>query len=213
MTVKDREEAVEAISRTEAALREATSDLEEAKAAVLEALSDAPQAGIGDLVERFGVSEEALIAFLQTASELLGDRPLSVQTARRAALVAASGAAWENEVGPLLSSAQVRELLGDVSRQRVDELLRGHRLIGLRDSAGRRRFPSFQFRDARPLEDLVAAYWTLAEASASDWTAASWCTSPDDALDGLSPAQWVHAGADPERLHRVARQDAARLAQ
>jgi hypothetical protein len=210
MTVKDPEKLVEAISRTEATLRDASSELEEAKAAVLEALAESP-GGVRDLTERFGVSEEALLAFLQTVSELLGDRPLSVQTARRAAMLAASGAAWENEIGPMLSSGQVRELLGDVSRQRVDELLRSRRLIGLRDDSGRRRFPGFQFRDGRPLEDLVSAYWTVAEAVASDWTAASWCTSRDEALDGLSPVRWAHEGRDPERLGRVARQDAARL--
>jgi hypothetical protein len=49
-----------------------------------------------------------------------------------------------------MTSAQVRELLGDVSRQRVGELLRERRLIGLRDRAGRRRFPAFQFRGRPP---------------------------------------------------------------
>jgi hypothetical protein len=131
---------------------------------------------------------------------------------RRAGLLAAAGHAWENELGPLLTSAQVRELLGDVSRQRVDELLRARRLIGLRDSAGRRRFPSFQFHAGRPLEPLVGAYWTVADGALDDWTAASWCVSPDEALDGRTPAQWALEGRDPARLARIARQDAARLA-
>jgi hypothetical protein len=39
------------------------------------------------------------------------------------------------------------------------------------------------------------------------------CVSPDEALDGSSPAQWARAGRDPERLARIARQDAARLSQ
>ena len=43
-------------------------------------------------------------------------------------------------------------------------------------------------------------------------TAMSWLASPDDALGGASPAQWVAAGRDYERLLLVARQDAARLA-
>jgi hypothetical protein len=136
-----------------------------------------------------------------------------VQAARRAALLAAAEQAWENELGPLLSSAQVRELLGDVSRQRVDELLRAHRLIGLRDSAGRRQFPAFQFNDGRPLEPLVSACWTVADAAVSDWTAASWCVAADEALAGRSPVQWARDGGDPELLARIARQDAVRLAQ
>jgi hypothetical protein len=44
-------------------------------------------------------------------------------------------------------------------------------------------------------------------------TAASWVAEPDDdALDGLSPAMWIAAGRDLERLRTVCRQDAARLA-
>ena len=44
-------------------------------------------------------------------------------------------------------------------------------------------------------------------------TAVSWLAAPDDALDGLSPAQWVEVGRDSERLLLIARRDAARLAQ
>ena len=128
-------------------------------------------------------------------------------------MLAAAGEVWENELGPLLSSAQVRTLLGDVSRQRVDELLRARRLIGLRDQGGRRRFPAVQFADGRPQEQLVDAFWTLADGAASPWTAASWLVAEDDALDGRSPAEWVRERRDPERLALVARRDAARLAQ
>jgi hypothetical protein len=135
--------------------------------------------------------------------------------AQRHGLVEAPNAkddhAWE-QLGPLLSSAQVCELLG-VSRQRVDSLLRARRLIGLRDNAGRRRFPAFQFLDARPLSDLINAYWTVAASTVSDWTAAAWCTAPDEALGDLSPLQWARERRDSERLATVACQDAARLAQ
>lgn len=44
-------------------------------------------------------------------------------------------------------------------------------------------------------------------------TAVSWLAEPDDALDGHSPAQWVAAGRDIDRLTMIARRDAARLAQ
>jgi hypothetical protein len=189
----------EQLERAESALREARSELER---------SEVPGAA-----DRFGVDAEALMAFVETIGEVLGDRPLSVETARRAALLAAAGQAWENELRPLLTSAQVRELLGDVSRQRVDELLRARRLIGLRDASGRRRFPGFQFHDGRPLEPLIDAYWTIAGSVADEWTAASWCVASDDALESRSPAQWALEGGDPERLARIARQDAARLAQ
>jgi hypothetical protein len=212
MAVKERDDLLEALTRAEEALREARSELERSGAPASE---EAAVTGVTvrELAERFGIGEDAVVAFVETIGELLGRRPLSVQAARRGALLAAAGQAWENELGPLLTSAQVRELLGDVSRQRVDELLRARRLIGLRDNAGRRRFPSFQFHDGRPLEPLVAAYWTVADGAISDWTAASWCVSPDEALEGRTPAHWALEGRDPVRLARIARQDAARLAQ
>ncbi len=212
MTVKGSDAVVEALDRTDAALREATTDLARTREALHERDSESPGLLVRELAEQFHMSEEALLAFVRTAGELLGERPLSVDAATRAGILAAAAQAWENELGPLLSSAQVRALLGDVSRQRVDELLRAHRLVGLRDSAGRRRFPTFQFRDGRPLEPLVAAFWAVAGGAASDWTAASWCVSVDAALEGRSPAQWARDGQDADRLARVAQQDAARLA-
>lgn len=204
MVVKESDDVLGALARAEEALRAARSELEGIDASAAET--------VRELAGRSGIGEDAVVAFVETIGELLGDRPLSVRAARRAALLAAAAQTWENELGPLLSSAQVRELLGGVSRQRVDELFRARRLIGLRDGAGRRRFPSFQFHDGRPLEPLVAAYWTVADAAVTDWTAASWCVSPDEALDARSPAQWAHEGRDPVRLSRIAQQDAARLA-
>jgi hypothetical protein len=213
MSVKDRD-AVEALDSAEAKLRAATEDVESARALLREiARSDPAGLTLRDLTDRFAISQEVVVALLETLGELIGERSITVKDARRAGMLAAAGQAWENELGPSLSSAQVRELLGDVSRQRVDELLRARRLIGLRDASGRRRFPVFQFReDGRPLDALVAAYWTLAAAAISDWTAASWCVATDDALDGRSPLAWAREGRDPERLAHVAAQDAARLA-
>lgn len=213
MTVKGHEELVEALDRAEESLRAITEELERTKAAVQEEAVQASGSTVRELAERANVSEEVVVAFAETAGALLADRSLTVPSARRAALLAVSEEVWEHELGPLLSSADVRELLGDISRQRVDELLRARRLIGLRDSAGRRRFPAFQFRDGRALEALAAAYWMVADAVASDWTAASWLVSPDQALGGRSPVQWVRDGRDAGRLFTVAGQDSARLTQ
>jgi hypothetical protein len=213
MSVKDREKLVEALVRAEESLRAITDELERTKAAVQDDAARALGPTVRELAERANVSEEAVVAFAETVGALLADRSLTVPSARRAALLAVSEEVWEHELGPLLSSADVRELLGDISRQRVDELLRARRLIGLRDSAGRRRFPAFQFRDGRALEALVAAYWVVADADAvaSDWTAVSWLVSSDQALGGRSPVQWVRDGRDAGRLITVAGQDAARL--
>jgi hypothetical protein len=206
MTVKDAaRRASKKVHEVERGLR-AMEDL-------LELVRAQPGITAAEVAERFDVDAEAVAAFASTAHELLGDRPLSVATARRAAVLAVAEEVWEGELGPLLSSAQVREMLGGVSRQRVDELLRSHRLIGLADSGGRRRFPAFQFADGRPLAPLIDAFWILADDAVEGWTAASWSVAADDALDGITPAQWAREGRDSERLRRVAAQDAARLAQ
>lgn len=207
MAVKDRQEnlirelgtAREALSRAEAAVLSETD-------------SSSSEVTVRELTERFKVPEDAVMAFVETVSEVMGSRPLDAGTARRAALVAAAGQAWENELGALLSSSEVRELLGGVSRQRIDELLKARRLIGLRDSGGRRRFPAFQFLDGQPLQSLIAAFWTIADATVDQWTAASWCVSPDQALKGRTPLEWARTG-DPGRLQQIARQDAAQLGQ
>jgi hypothetical protein len=124
---------------------------------------------------------------------------------------AGSRALWENELGPLLTSAQVGDLLGGISRQRVDEPLRGRRLIALRESSGRWSYALFQFEDGRPIELLVTVFWMIVDGGLEEWSAASWCASPDPQLDGGSARDSCREGKDPGRLLTVARRDAARF--
>lgn len=212
MAVKSSDESRAALRAIQQALREAEDRLEQLDAAMSEPREPDERLTVRELAERFNVAEEAVRAFAQTAGELLDGEPLSPAEARRAAMLAAAGVAWERALGPLLSAGQARELL-DVSRQRVDELLRAKRLIGLRERSGRRRYPLFQFDDGRPIEPLVKAFWIVAEGAASDWTAASWCVHSEPALGDRSAVDWLRAGNDPERVLTIARQDAARLVQ
>lgn len=210
MAVKDAKDRLAALEETAAALEDALSGVMQVRDSLAR---HEGRAGVtvSELAENSGVSEEALMAFVETAGELLGGKALSVADARRAGMIAAARAAWENELGPLLSTAQVREVLGGVSRQRVDELLRARRLIGLRESSGRWSYPLFQFEDGRPLEALIVAYWTVVEGGLDEWSAASWCVAPDPALAGSSALQWAREDKEPERLLAAARQDAARF--
>jgi hypothetical protein len=212
MAVKDRGGSLQALRQAQEDLRELGGKLEEVSRSLSQAGSEEGEVSVRELAEQWDVPEDAVVAFVQTAGELLGGAPLSVTQARRAAMIAAADVAWERELGPLLSGPRVRELLGNVSRQRVDELLRAHRLIGLRDSLGRRRFPLYQFSDGRPVQTIVEAFWTVADAGLDEWSTASWCVAADPALDGMSPVQWSKDRKDPEVLRRVARQDAARFA-
>jgi hypothetical protein len=211
MAVKDIDESREALRAVREALRAAEDRIEELSAILSEAAEPDESRTLGDLAEQFNVSEDAVRAFAQTVGELLEGEELRPADARRAAMVAVAGVVWERALGPLLSAGQVRELLG-VSRQRVDELLRAKRLIGLRGRSGRRRYPLFQFDDGRPIEPLIAAFHTV-NRGLDEWSAAAWCTHSDPALHGLSPAQWARSGRDPERLGLIARQDARRFEQ
>lgn len=208
-SLRELDDAVKALTRARDALVHARSGH---VVDALSAVADQPGITARELAERMRVPEAALITFAETAGALMGEKELDPDTARRAALIAVAGQVWEGELAPLLDSSEVRDLLGGVSRQRVDELLRGHRLIGLRDSAGRRRFPAFQFVDGEPVPALVQAFWTVADGALSDWTAAAWCVAPDDSLSGLSPAEWARAGRDAPRLAQIAEQDRTRLA-
>ena len=162
--------------------------------------------------EALSAQEAAGVAFVEALGEVLGERPLSVQAARRAALAAAAATVWEDVVGPLLSGQQVRELMGGVSRQRLEQLAGSGRLIVLEERSGQRRYPAWQFgEDGRPLAALVAAHQRLVtDGEMSPWSAASWCVHEHDQLGGLSPLDWARAGRDPDYLALVAGRDAAR---
>ncbi len=157
--------------------------------------------------------EESGAVFVQALHALLGDRPLSEQAARRAALTAAAATVWEDAVGPLLSGEEARELLA-VSRQRLSQLTKSGRLMVLEERSGDRRYPAWQFgEDGRPLVALVEAFRTLAnDGEMSSWSAASWAAHQHPELDDRSPREWAAAREDPERLLLVASRDAARAA-
>jgi hypothetical protein len=211
MAVKDRVYLHDALASAQSALRQASDDLQRIERGT-DLAEEASDLTVADLAAEFHVPEEAVLEFVRTLGRLIdGESAVTVEAARRAAVLTAAASAWERELGPLLSTPDTRLLLG-VSRQRVDELLRSRRLISLPDSAGHRRYPAFQFHDGRPLQALIAAYWTLADASISPWSAAAWCVAPDlDALRGLSPLDWALQERESDTLARVARQDAARL--
>jgi hypothetical protein len=202
MAVKDEHDV-------EQAIREARQHLEEAHAGFARGIRQTEES----LTRALDAVQPWVEVFAQTVRRLIGDEGLPPEAARRAALLAVSEAVWGEHIGPTLSSADVAVLLGGVSRQRVSELAREHRLIALRERSGRSRFPGMQFRDGEPLQPLVRAFWIVADAPVDPWTAGSWCVSPHDGLENLSPAEWARQDHDAERLLLVARRDAARLAQ
>ncbi|HVR96084.1 MAG TPA: hypothetical protein VMW27_05685 [Thermoanaerobaculia bacterium] len=132
---------------------------------------------------------------------------------RRAALLAAAEAVWGRHLGPLFDMDQTRSLLNVGSRQAVSDLARRGRLLALEASGGRKLYPAFQFGpDGRPYAEVARVLETFAGAVESPYTIASWFVSPQDLLDGETPAAWMRSRREPEPLLEAASHVAARLA-
>jgi len=161
--------------------------------------------------------ETAAASFKATFRELglSGDEPELGDASRlgqRAALVAAAGALWQRQLGPLLDMRQAQDLLGVGSRQAVHDLIQRHRLLALAAEERQTLIPLFQFSEAgRPYAAVPPVLRVFAEAEATGWTIASWFTTPSVDLDGQTPIAWIRAGRDLETALDAARVAAAPL--
>jgi hypothetical protein len=109
----------------------------------------------------------------------------------------------------LLNAEQAHKVLGSALEFR--RCRASGALITLRKSSGEDVFPAFQFVNGHPLPELAAAHHILSE-YVSSWTAAAWCVGDHPELAMESPVAWAASERDPARLRRIARRDAARLA-
>jgi hypothetical protein len=91
--------------------------------------------------------------------------------------------AWVDQLGPALSGASVARMLG-VSPQAVSS---NKGLLRLTMRSGRVGYPLFQFHGSRPVDGLAPIVRTLRPVVATEWTLASWLTSPNVELDGDTP--------------------------
>ena len=155
-------------------------------------------AGLAERTSTFDIGDEA--------AERIG---------REAAERAIAASAWDTAIGERIDTTHVCRLL-DVSRQALAKRQQSGSLIGL---AGRRIrwFPAWQFdreqRSIRPVvADIVSAFREHL-GKADPVLIAAWATTPQDDLDGRTPAQWAVGGNDGEQLTRAAHRAAVRLAQ
>jgi hypothetical protein len=153
---------------------------------------------------------ERTLRELGVSENELGD---PVELGRRAGVLAAADAIWSSRLGPLLTRGQAQELLGVRSRQAVSQLAKRGRLLALPTSGERLAFPAFQFSPSgRPYEAVPKILKTFSSADVSPHTIASWFVTPKRLLRGMTPAQWLRRGHDPERALEAARRSATRLA-
>ena len=132
---------------------------------------------------------------------------------RRGALLAVAGTVWGRHLGLLLDTRQVAELLGVGTRQAVNDRVRRQRILALPTDERDLAYPAFQFNEkGEPYAAMGLVLEAFAGAMLSPHTVASWCVTPQAALDGSTPAQWMGEGRDPERLVIAARRSASRAA-
>lgn len=165
-----------------------------------------------ELAVAVGSFEETLRALGVTSRRKGLRRPREL--GRRAALAAAAGLVWRNALGRLLTRDEVQELLGIRSRQGVSDLVRRGRLLALPSDRGTHEFPAFQLDAAagRIHPGAPRAVAELRRAFASPFTVASWFVTPQPALDGSTPAEWLERGRPEETLVEAARRTASAAA-
>ena len=161
----------------------------------------------------------ALQAFQETLDRLnlpeeqLADPGVQERLGRRAALLATSELTWDEHLGPMFEWADTAAVLGTVStRQGVNDLARRRRLLALPTRSGKLLYPAFQFRGARTIDGLHEVLVELAASGASPWTQASWFVTPQDELDGETPAGYLSRRPLDDRVRQAVRRVAARLA-
>jgi hypothetical protein len=161
--------------------------------------------------------DTAVASFAATLRELglSGDEPELGDAERlgeRAALVAAAGALWSGQVGPLLDIRQAQVLLRVGSRQAVHDLIQRHRLLAVSTEDRRTLIPLVQFNEAgRPHAAIQTVLSIFAETDASGWTVASWLTSPSPDLEGETPIAWIRAARNREAVVEAAQASAEPL--
>ena len=88
---------------------------------------------------------------------------------------------------------EVRRLLGNVSRQRVDQLVKGGRLLAVTGPSNSRRYPTVQFNDdgtlGEGLSDVLAAL-----PSKNPWAVLNFLIHPDARLQDRRPIDLLRQG-------------------
>lgn len=130
---------------------------------------------------------------------------------RRAALAVAAETVWEDTLGPLLTSAEARLLLGGISREALSKKVKVGTVLRLKDERGLIRYPAWQFdpvaQAAHPaVRKLISMY---RKAGIGDWMVASFCVTPQPELDDQKPAEILKKGENPELITAATRALAA----
>ena len=115
--------------------------------------------------------------------------------------------AWVEQLGPALRGVTVARML-DVSPQAVSS---NKGLLRLTMRSGQVGYPLFQFQDGRQLPGLAAIVRQLRPVVATEWTIASWLTSPSADLGGDTPVEALRSRRRSDAVATAASRFAAAL--
>lgn len=113
-------------------------------------------------------------------------------------------------VGPYYDTRGLQEWLG-LSRQALRKRVQAHKILACKTDDNVLLYPVWQFRDDGTVVEYFDEVLTiLASGMDAPWGWGAWLTAVlEDELDGLSAAEWLYSGRDPEAVKTLAREDAA----
>lgn len=117
---------------------------------------------------------------------------------------------WVLSIGGLLEPEEAARRLSMNSREPLEEMVEGGRLICL-TVEGEKRFPGFQFTGTGVLPGIAQCVAELRQADLGARSQALWFAEGNRLLQGLSPAAWLGRGRDSSVVAEAARAARHRL--
>lgn len=156
------------------------------------------------------VGREVTRTFQRLGIKDSGESPESV--GRRLAMSEQAENIWEGQFGPLLTSADARTMMGDISREALAKRVRTGKVLRLKDGRGRTRYPSWQFdpAEAKAYPAMIEIIKMFRDRGADEWEIASFCTDPAPELGDEAP-KTVLKTSNSSAVLTAARRALARL--
>ncbi|MGH8982200.1 MAG: hypothetical protein ACRDWE_14480 [Acidimicrobiales bacterium] len=138
----------------------------------------------------------------------------AVALGRRAAEDVLAPLYWAGVIGDRWDVQHASKFL-DISRQALYKRVRGGSALGVRGQ-GTTYFPVWQFDPKERIVRAIVAHiidaFSVADPDVDPLVIAAWANTPNEQLDGLTPAAWITGGRDDGRVIGVARRAASPLA-
>ncbi|MGH9139489.1 MAG: hypothetical protein ACRD0G_20960 [Acidimicrobiales bacterium] len=118
-----------------------------------------------------------------------------------------------NDLGPFYSTRGMARVLGDITRQAMDDRRRRRKIVALRTADDHWVYPAFQLDEHNEIIGGLTESWAiLREGGLEDWSAAATLVGPQPELDGRSIVAHLRAVLPAEPVLELCRATVARQA-